>query len=156
MYGIASNKVASVASSLERLGIEERRSWDVHFIRRLNDWEMGGVDEFLHTLDSNLPPFENGDRMRWKLTKNGDFDIRSFYNKLRSPLPIIFPWKGVWKVKVPWRVSFFVWTFVWDRILTGDNLRGRRMVFVDWCIMCWCNGETMDHLLLHCGKANRL
>ena len=27
------------------------------------------------------------------------------------------------------------------------------MDFVDWCIMCHCNGETVDHLLLHCGKA---
>ena len=71
-------------------------------------------------------------------------------------MPIIFPWKGVWKVKAPRRVSFFVWTAVWDRILTGDNLRGRRMVFVDWCIMCHCNGETVDHLLLHCDKAYRL
>ena len=89
------------------------------------------MDEFLRTLDSDLPPPENGDRMPWKLTKKGDFDIQSFYNKLRSPLPIIFPWKGVWKVKVPRRVSFFVWTAVWDRILTGDNLRGRMMDFVD-------------------------
>ena len=64
VYGIASNKEASVASSLEWLGIEERRSWNVHFIRRPNDWEIGGVDEFLHTLGSNLPPIENGDRLR--------------------------------------------------------------------------------------------
>ena len=131
VYGIASNKEASVASSLERLGIENRRSWNVLFIRRPNDWEMGVVDDFLHTLGSNLPPTVNGDHMRWKLTKNGTFNIRSFYNKLRSPLPIIFPWKGIWKVKAPRRVSFFVWTTVWDRILIGDNLRGRRMVFVD-------------------------
>ena len=89
MFGIASNKADFVASCLERLGIEERRSWDVHFIRRPNDWEMGVVDEFLHTLGSNLPLTENGDRMRWKLTKNGDFDICSFYNKLRGP------WKGI-------------------------------------------------------------
>ena len=66
MYGIASNKEASVATSLERLEIEEWRSWDVHFIRRPNDWEMGGVDEFLRTFGSNLPPTENGDCMRWK------------------------------------------------------------------------------------------
>ena len=65
VYGIASNKEASVASSFERLGIEERRSWDVHFFRRPNDKEMGGVDEFLRTLGSNLPPTENRDRMRW-------------------------------------------------------------------------------------------
>ena len=63
VYGIASNKGASGASSFERLGIEERRSWDVRFIRRPNDWEMGGVDEFLRTLGSNLPHTENGDRM---------------------------------------------------------------------------------------------
>ena len=75
VYGIASNKGASVASSLERLGIEEWRSWNVHFTRRPNDWEIGSVDDFLCTLGSNLPPTENGDRMRWKLTKNGDFDI---------------------------------------------------------------------------------
>ena len=63
VYGMASNKEASVASSLERLGIDEWRSWDIHFIRRPNDWEMGGVDDFLRTLGSNLPPNENGDHM---------------------------------------------------------------------------------------------
>ena len=71
-------------------------------------------------------------------------------------MPIIFPWKGIWKVKAPQRVSFFVWTTVWDKILTGDNLQGRGFDFVDRCIMCHCNGETMDHLPLHCGKAYRL
>ena len=131
VYGIASNKGASVAFSLERLGIKEQRSWDIRFIRRPNDWEMGDVDAFLRTLGSNLPPIENGDRMRWKLMKNENFDIQSFYNKLRGPVPIIFPWKSVWKVRAPRRVSFFVWTTVWDKILTGDNLRGRGMDFVD-------------------------
>ena len=37
VYGIASNKEALVASSFERLGIEEQRSWDVHFFRRPKD-----------------------------------------------------------------------------------------------------------------------
>ena len=91
--------------------------------------------------------------MRWKLTKNGNFDIRSFYNKLQAPFPIIFPWKGIWKVKAPRRVSFFVWTAIWDKILIDDNLWGRGFDFVDWSIMCRYNGETVDHLLLHCEKA---
>ena len=60
---MASNKEELVASSLERLGIAEWRSWDIHFIWRQNDWEMGGVDDFLRTLGSNLPPNENGDHM---------------------------------------------------------------------------------------------
>ena len=53
-----------MASCLEWLEIEERRSWDVRFIWRPNDWEMGVVDDFLCALSSNLPPTENGDCMR--------------------------------------------------------------------------------------------
>ena len=64
VFGIASNREAYVASSLERLGIGEWRSLDICFIQRPNDWEMGIVDEFLRTLGSNLPPTENGDQMR--------------------------------------------------------------------------------------------
>ena len=156
VYGIATNREAFVASSLERLGIEAQRSWSVRFFRGPNDWELGEVEDLLCTLGSNLSQFVNGDRLRWKQTKNGDFDICLFYNKLRGPLPIIFPWKGIWKVKAPWRVSFFVWTATWDKILTGDNLWGRGFDFIDWCIMCRCNGETVDHLLLHCEKVYQL
>ena len=95
MYGIATNREAFVTSSLEQLGFEARRSWNVRLLRDPNDWEVGEVDEFLRTLGSNLPRSELGDRMRWKMLKKGDFDIRSFYNKFRCPLPIIFPWKGI-------------------------------------------------------------
>ena len=82
VYGIATNREASMDSSLERLRIKEQRNWNVLLIQEPNDQEMGVVDEFLRTLGSNLPPTENGDRMRWKLTKNEDFDIHLFYNKL--------------------------------------------------------------------------
>ena len=73
-----------------------------------------------------------------------------------SILPLFTSIKHNIGVKAPWRVSFFVWIAVWDRILTDDNLSSRRMVFVDWCITCRCNGEKVDHLLLHCDKAYQL
>lgn len=153
MYEIASNREASVASSLERLGTEAQRSWKVLLLRNPNDWETGVVDDFLQIMGSNLPQSEQGDRMVWKLTKKGVFDISSFYNKLRSSLPITFPWKGIWKAKAPTHVSFFVWTAAWEKILTGDILQYRGFDFVDWCILCRCNGESVNHLLLHCDKA---
>ena len=140
VYGIAINREASVASSLERMGTEARRSWKVPLLRNPNDWESGDVDDFLHTLGDNLPPSEQRDRMIWKLSKKGEFDVRSFYDKFRCPLPIIFPWKGVWKVKAPVYVSFFVWSAAWEKILTGDILRCRGFDFVDWCILCRSNG----------------
>ena len=73
--GIATNREASVALSLEQLGIEARRSWNVRLITEPNDWELGVVDEFFRTLGFNLLETKNRDHMRWKLTKNGDFDI---------------------------------------------------------------------------------
>ena len=38
VYGIAINREPSVASSLERLGTEARRSWKVLLLRNPNDW----------------------------------------------------------------------------------------------------------------------
>ena len=47
-HGIAINREASVASSLERMGTEARRSWKMLLLRNPNDWESGDVDDFLH------------------------------------------------------------------------------------------------------------
>ena len=112
------------------------------------------VDEFLRLLASNLPSGIEGDCLKWKLTKKGDFTIRSFYHKLHGSSSVVFPWKGIWKVKAPRRVSFFSWSATWDRILTGDNLRLRGFDFVDWCIMCRCCGEICCYIVkrhISCG-----
>ena len=87
----------------------DRRIWDVHFIRGPNDWEVDVVDDFFQFLAPNLPLVTDGDRMRWK-TKNEDFIICSYYHKLHGSSSVVFPWKGIWKVKAPRCVSFFVWT----------------------------------------------
>ena len=111
---------------------------------------------FLRILGANTPPLDVGDWMRWKLKPIGEFDIRSYYNKLRKSPSIVFPCKGILRVKAPRRVSFFIWCVAWNKILTGDNLRLRGLVLVNWCIMCRHCGETVDHLLLHCEMVHRL
>ena len=123
LYNFATNKEASIESSLICQEAGNRRTWDVRFISGPNDWEAEVVDDFFQFLASNLPLVADGDCMILKLTKNGDFTIRSYYNKLHGSSSIVFPWKGIWKVKALQRVSFFVWTMARDRILTGDNLR---------------------------------
>ena len=131
LYNFAANKEAFVQSSLTCHGAGDRRIWDVRFNRGPNDWEADVVDEFLRLLASNLPSGTEGDHLKWKLTKKGDFTIRSFYHKLHGSSSVVFPWKGIWKVKAPRRVSFFLWSATWDRILTGDNLWLRSFDFVD-------------------------
>ena len=67
-----------------------------------------------------------------------------------------FPWKSIWAVKAPPRVAFFVWTAARGSILTCDNLMRRGYMMAERCCMCCCDGETVDHLLLHCSLAQVL
>ena len=67
-----------------------------------------------------------------------------------------FPWKGIWSVKVPKRVLFFIWIAALGRILTLDNLMRKGLPLVNWCCMCRSNGESVYHVLLHCDVAHAL
>ena len=70
-----------------------------------------------------------------------------------SPFPLLdisFPWKPVWRSKVPSRVAFFSWTASLGKILTTKNLWYKGVAVVDWSYTCKKSGESMNHLLLHC------
>ena len=71
-------------------------------------------------------------------------------------LGVSFHWKSIWMAKAPPRVAFFIWTVAWDRILTCDNLMRRGYTMAGWSCMCRCEGETVDHLLLHCSVVQKL
>ena len=61
LYGIAIDEEVSVEASLIRQGAEERRIWNVRFIRDFNDWEMDEGLHFLCILGANTPPMDVGD-----------------------------------------------------------------------------------------------
>ena len=82
--------------------------------------------------------------------------VKSFYCCLSPSLSMSFPWKGIWKPKVPPRVTFFLWTAALGKVLTADNLRKRNIVIISWCCMCKKDGESIDHLFLHCEIAKEL
>lgn len=66
---------------------------------------------------------------------------------------IIFPWKHLWRRKVPPKVAIFNWTASLGKILTIDNLRKCGQFALDWCYMCKKSCESGYHLLLHCEVA---
>ena len=132
------------------------RSWNIQFHRALDDWEEERVFAFYEHVYFKMPRGEGIDNLIWKLTPNGVFDVRSFYNSLSTPPTFPFHWKCIWSIKVPSRVSFFLWTATRDSILTIDNLVKRNLSLVNWCCLCRCDEETVDHLLIHCKFAHGL
>ena len=69
---------------------------------------------------------------------------------------VLFPWKSIWGVKAPQRVSFFVWSVAWGRIVTCKNLTKLGYVLAGRCCLCRCSGEIVDHLLLHSSVATEV
>jgi hypothetical protein len=45
---------------------------------------------------------------------------------------------------------------VLGKILTIDNLRKRNLIVINRCCLCKSDGETIDHLFLHCEIARSL
>ena len=103
-----------------------------------------------------MPRGEEGDHLIWRLTTSGVFDVRYFYKLLSSPNTDELPWEGIWCAKVSKRVSFFLWTTANDGILTIDNLVKRGQFLVNRCCLYYCDGESVDHLLLHCKFSHAL
>uniref|UniRef100_A0A2N9EU94 Reverse transcriptase zinc-binding domain-containing protein n=1 Tax=Fagus sylvatica TaxID=28930 RepID=A0A2N9EU94_FAGSY len=96
---------------------------------------------------------EGTDKISWGSPDSNRLELLSRY--LSSPFPRSFPWKCVWKSKVPPRVAFFSWTAALGKILAMDNLRKRGLILVDWCCLCRESGESPDHILLHCKAATK-
>ena len=111
------------------------RQWNSQPIDHLKENRMNVIQFlFLSPLLNNLP----------------------FTGEIRGASTAPFPWKGIWSVKVPKRVSFFLWTIALGKILTLDNLTKTGMSLVSWCCMCRSNGELVDHILIHCDVAYAL
>ena len=82
--------------------------------------------------------------------------VRSFYETYKAQSQCLSLAKAIWRVKAPWRVSFFGWTSTLVKTLTCENLIKRGYSMVSRCCMYCCSGETVDRLLIHCSVAFEL
>jgi hypothetical protein len=101
LYNIVQRRDAYVATVLQSnpLNIQFRRTlagnrWEVwlHLVRRLMDVQLS----------------QQPGQLRWKLTKNGEFSVKSMYLHVINSSSIPSS-KYVWKVKVPLKIKVFMW-----------------------------------------------
>jgi hypothetical protein len=84
------------------------------------------------------------DKVRWLLTRSGDFSVKSLHLYLSARL-INFPYKVLWKLRIPLRIKVFCWLVIKNRVLTRDNLKKKGWKGNDLCEFC-DNLESQNHL----------
>ena len=130
--------------------------WEILFCRDVHNWELEAFRSFINSIYCTPVRGFGEDKRCWLPCKNKGFSVSAYYHLLVGHNEQSFPWKSIWKQKIPSRVAFLVWTAALGKCLTIDNLRKRKICILNWCYMCNCNCESVDHLFLHCPVALEL
>ncbi|RVW58950.1 Retrovirus-related Pol polyprotein from transposon RE1 [Vitis vinifera] len=130
-------------------------SWNFNFCRNLTDSEIDLLQRLMSSLHSVLLSPSSSDSRAWSLSSSGSFSVKSFFYALsKDSNPLMFlPAKFLWSSKVPSKVKALAWLVAHGKVNTNDKLQLRRpykALCPQWCILCKGNGESIDHLFLHC------
>ncbi|WMV35468.1 hypothetical protein MTR67_028853 [Solanum verrucosum] len=100
-------------------------------IYNLNQQKLTTILEFYNTLEQAKSLNFEEDRLLWKLNKDSKFRVKAAYKLLdiSTETKEWWPWKMIWKGKIPHKVDRFTWLVANQAVLTLDNLmkRGRQL-----------------------------
>ncbi|WMV47091.1 hypothetical protein MTR67_040476 [Solanum verrucosum] len=105
LFSLSLQKVATVKE------IRDAQGWNLRFRRPLNDWEVNRMVEFLNILERYKELSNSEDKLLWAPDTQGRFSVGTAYrNSQRTHTQSSYwPWKMIWKVKVPFKVTCFTW-----------------------------------------------
>jgi len=134
------------------------QGWNLSFRSPLNDWEIQRLVDFFGILEQFKGTSTSQDGLFWNHNCNGNFSVKEAYKKLNSFTHQVtgWPWKLIWKVKIPLKVSCFTWLLAKQAVLTQENLMKRGIQLSPRCFLCGEEAETVNHLFLHCRITNIL
>ncbi|WMV40391.1 hypothetical protein MTR67_033776 [Solanum verrucosum] len=138
--------------------MRDNQGWDLRFRRHLNDWEVNKIVELLNILGQCKDLNTDEDNLFWNPDEQGRFSVGSTYRSSQRPGTHIggWPWKMIWKVKIPFKIACFTWLLANQAAFTQHNLMKRGMQICSRCWFCECEVETINHLFLHCRETAKL
>ena len=131
-------------------------SWNPHFTRPFNDWELDEVENMLRRLCGERVLLYEEDGVRWVESNDGSFSVKSLYKVLELDSSVCFPMKIIWNSWVHPKISFFAWDASWGKALTLDQIQKRGWALANRCFLCQAHEKSIDHLLLHCEKTREV
>lgn len=128
------------------------QGWNLSFRRALNDWEIDRLASFFGTLEQFKGTSTDADCLIWLRNKDNKFTVKAAYRVLitSNNQSGTWPWKMVWRVKIPHKVACFSWLLAREVVLTQDTLMRRGFNLCSRCFLCGKEAETISHLFLHC------
>ncbi|WMV38737.1 hypothetical protein MTR67_032122 [Solanum verrucosum] len=107
--------------------VRDNQRWNLSFRRMLNGWGIDNLTNFYSSLEQANNLHNNEDNLHWLRANNWKFTVKSAYRHLDRPAAMLlpWPWKIIWKVRVPHKVACFTWLVARQAILTQDNLMKR-------------------------------
>ncbi|KAM7485873.1 hypothetical protein LguiA_001882 [Lonicera macranthoides] len=157
LYRLSLSQNAVISSVLKRQS-STGFSWDLNFSRNFNNRDIVDFTSLLGIIGNTHFNFNSGDKRVWVGTSSGKFSCKSFLENIScssSSLP--FPqYSFIWKGGVPHKVKVFAWLASLGKVNTCDKIQVRRpncMLSPSVCILCKKDGESIDHILVHCSVA---
>ncbi|KAL3366928.1 hypothetical protein AABB24_011580 [Solanum stoloniferum] len=110
------------------------------------------VADFFNTVDTFNGLQTGEDVLWWTGDARGVFKVNKAYKMMDHTIQhgTTWPWKQIWKSKIPHKVSCFVWLMAKEAVLTQDNVMKRGITLCSRCFLCGETAETVNHLFLHC------
>ncbi|KAK2639465.1 hypothetical protein Ddye_027260 [Dipteronia dyeriana] len=133
--------------------------WEVPLRTCLFDWEKDQCGVFLNLLDCICIRKSVCDALAWKYQSDGKFTVGSFHRKmleLQSNNTLVFT--GGWQGVSPPKIELFGWQLLRGRLMVKNVMLkfGLDLTPIMLCSLCNTEGETMDHLFLHCHRSWKL
>lgn len=69
---------------------------------------------------------------------------------------INWPWKQLWKSKMPYKVHCFMWLVASNACIKHINLQRWGVIIFSRCFFCSTEVESGSHLFLHCPVASQI
>ena len=115
--------------------------------------QMELPEDFISELKATPIPLSSRleDRLVWKCSPKGAFDLKSAYGLATEPMRVI-PFKGswIWQLKILPRIQAFVWKCMHHSIGINQCLLARGMQIEPNCPRCHREVESILHALRDC------
>ena len=139
--------------------------WDLSpIIDWLSDFEIAAI------LSSRFRSISSTDKWIWCIGKWHNYFVKEGYKVAHNVILLkqnkpstssssnsLRPlWKTIWKLKVPYKILFFMWKIFSNALPTFDNLFKRNCSKTNLCMICKSGAESFNHLFGLCYWVRKL